>query len=310
MMYWKIKEPSGCSRPLRAHKPGKGAGMDHICIRRLEVYASCGCLEEEQRLGQKFYITCTLYFDVHAPAENDDLQLSINYASVCEDISRWMQEESCRLIETAADRLCRRLLRKYRLLQKVEIRLEKPQAPVPYPFETIYVQSSRSRHQVFLSAGSNIGDRRETIERGMGFLQQNPDIRVERCSGLYETAPYGYLDQPPFLNCCMEISTILSPRELLDALHQVENIMGRKREVHWGPRTLDLDIIFYDSETIDEQDLHIPHIDMANRLFVLVPLCEIAGYLRHPYLNKTVEQLLRDLQDAQKENRHGTEKLT
>ena len=94
----------------------------------------------------------------------------------------------------------------------------------------------------------------------------------------------------------LRLRTLLTPEELLDRFHELEAAANRERIIHWGPRTLDLDILFYDNEIIDTPNLHIPHIDMENRDFVLKPMVEIAPYLRHPVLNLTMEQLLKKLE--------------
>ena len=104
------------------------------------------------------------------------------------------------------------------------------------------------------------------------------------------------MEQDKFLNGVLKLRTFLPVDELLDRLHDLEKAADRKRIIHWGPRTLDLDILFYDNEIIDTEDLHIPHIDMENRDFVLKPMVEIAPYYRHPILNQTMEQLLNKLE--------------
>ena len=114
----------------------------------------------------------------------------------------------------------------------------------------------------------------------------------EAVSDYLVTEPYGVTDQDEFLNGVLKMRTLLSPEELLERLHQLEQEANRERIIHWGPRTLDLDILFYDQEIIDTADLHIPHPDMQNRDFVLAPMNQIAPYLRHPVLNQTISQLL------------------
>ena len=118
---------------------------------------------------------------------------------------------------------------------------------------------------------------------------------MEAVSDFLVTKPYGVTDQDDFLNGCIKLRTLLTPRELLDRLHHIEQAAGRERILRWGPRTLDLDILFYDDLILGEADLCIPHVDLPNREFVLRPLCEIAPYLHHPATGKTVREMLQEL---------------
>ena len=160
---------------------------------------------------------------------------------------------------------------------------------------------------VILSIGSNLGDRKGNIEEAVRMLGGLEGTKVLKVSGMYETEPVGYEDQPYFLNICVLVNTMQSPMELLDSIHEIENILKRKREIRWGPRTIDIDILLFDKQVIDEEDLQIPHPEMPNRMFVLQPLNEIAPYIRHPWLGKTVGQMFRELEAREKEQPSGNE---
>lgn len=136
--------------------------------------------------------------------------------------------------------------------------------------------------KAYLSLGSNLGDREKTLTQAVKDLQANPHIRVEQVSSWYETEPVGKVDQPWFLNGVVEITTDLSPRELLLECQKIENLHGRVRNEKWGPRTLDIDILLYDDLKIQTQELTIPHPRMKERTFVLVPLAELVPHLVLP----------------------------
>lgn len=135
---------------------------------------------------------------------------------------------------------------------------------------------------VFLSLGSNLGDRESLIRGALGLLASDADIRVERVSSLYETAPVGLSEQPDFINAVALVETDLPPTELLRRLQRIESALGRDRNQHWGPRIIDLDILLYGDQSVDTAFLTIPHIRMMDRAFVMAPLAEIAPDLRLP----------------------------
>jgi len=130
--------------------------------------------------------------------------------------------------------------------------------------------------------GSNLGDRRATLEYALDKLETAADLRIIRRSSLYETAPVGKTDQPSFLNLVVEVETALAPEALLDALQEIEQAFGRTRTVRWGPRTLDIDILLYGDATIRTPRLTAPHPEMTRRRFVIEPLLEIAPDLVLP----------------------------
>lgn len=145
--------------------------------------------------------------------------------------------------------------------------------------------------RVFLGLGSNLGDRRANLRRALELLVERGALRLERTSSVYETEPVGPVKQEKFLNAVVSGETGLSPLDLLDACREVEDSIGRRRSVHWGPRTIDLDILLYDDETVDLEELRVPHPRLGERAFVLVPLAEIAPDLILPSGERVSERL-------------------
>ena len=158
---------------------------------------------------------------------------------------------------------------------------------------------SPSTTVVYLSLGSNLGDRGAMLHAGIAALA-NAKVRARKISSFYETEPVDFLDQPWFLNCVVEAETNLSPVELLRALRGIESLLGSKKEFAKGPRLLDMDVLLYGDETIDLPELQITHPRMLQRKFVLAPLAEIAPKLKHPSWSATVAQLLASSTDPSK----------
>lgn len=132
-------------------------------------------------------------------------------------------------------------------------------------------------NNVYLSLGTNIGEREENLKKAVRMLNENKSISIESISSIYETAPVGYVDQPAFLNIALLIQTNLNAMEMLDVCQSIENSLGRVRDIRWGPRIIDLDILLYNDENIETDRLIVPHPRMFERAFVLVPLLEIAN---------------------------------
>lgn len=149
---------------------------------------------------------------------------------------------------------------------------------------------------VYLSLGSNIGDRLANLRAAIAALSR-AGIHVKQISSVYETEPVDYLEQSWFYNCVLEAETSLDPVVLLHALQAIESLMGSKKEIPKGPRIIDLDILFYGSETISTHELEIPHPRLHHRRFVLVPLAEIAPEFCHPALHATAAGLLARVSD-------------
>lgn len=130
-------------------------------------------------------------------------------------------------------------------------------------------------NDVYLSVGSNLGDRRVNLKQAVNLLAQNSAINVKKVSPIYQTQPVGGVPQDDFLNIAIHLSTSLDAHRLLDELHQIEQNLRRKRLIHWGPRTIDLDILYFNHETYQDDTLIIPHPEIANRRFVLIPLLDV-----------------------------------
>ncbi len=275
---------------------------DEIRIEGLEVYARHGVYPEETKNGQYFYVNAILCTNIRQAGREDNLERTINYGTVCHFITDWMQENTCLLLEAVAERLSQALLLEYDALADLELEIQKPHAPIRLPFGNVSVKVRRGWHRAYIAVGSNLGNRKTHILSGIQALKVHPLIKLKKVSKMIVTEPYGGVEQEDFLNGALEIETLLEPEELLEVLHQVEDAEGRKRTLRWGPRTLDLDILFYDRICYESENLVIPHVDLENRVFVLKPMSEIAPYFRHPINHKTMMGLLKELEQKNEED--------
>lgn len=265
--------------------------MDKIIIKKLEIYAYHGVMSEEKKKGQKFIVTVELSVSLRNAGVTDNLSETINYAQVCEDIRDVMLGEKYDLIEAAAENIAGTILVKYDTIKEVRVLLEKPDAPIDMIFDAMCVDITRKKHTAYLGIGSNLGDKEGYLDYAVDQLNRDDYIKVGKVSEYIVTEPYGDVEQDDFLNGCIEIETLYTPDELLSVVNDIELGAGRKRVIHWGPRTLDIDILLYDNDIVMTDSLKIPHIEMAKREFVLKPLCEIAPYAFHPGYNKTAMEL-------------------
>jgi 2-amino-4-hydroxy-6-hydroxymethyldihydropteridine diphosphokinase len=152
--------------------------------------------------------------------------------------------------------------------------------------------------RVFLGLGSNVGERERYLERALEALRMLPGSALIRQSSVYETEPVGVLNQPQFLNMAAELETNLAPDALLDALKDIERDLGRTTSVRWGPREIDIDIVYYGDTVTDAERLTIPHRELSARRFVLAPLSEIAPDFTDPRNQVTVAEMLRRCPDS------------
>lgn len=268
---------------------------DYIEIDNLIVFANHGVFREEETMGQRFMISLKLYADISKAANTDDISNSINYGEVCSFVTEFTKTHRAKLIEKAAQDIAYALLEKYPLLKTVEVKLKKPWAPIGLPLDNVLVNVTRGRAVAYLGIGSNMGDKKGYLDFAVKSIEENPYCKILNVSDYIETEPVGEVEQDKFLNACIAVETFLPPYDLLALVNEIENKAGRTREIHWGPRTLDVDILLYDERVINSEKLTIPHREMTKREFVLKPLSEIAPFAYHPIKHKYISELLEDL---------------
>lgn len=269
--------------------------MDKIHIENLQIFARHGVFREENVLGQKFVVSAVLYTDTHTAGMTDELIDSIDYGEVCGIIERAMTENTFKLIERAAEYTAREILLNCPLAHGVELTVKKPSAPILKPLDYVAVTIKREWHTVYLGIGSNMGDKKAYLDMAVEAMNENPMCRNVTASEYIVTAPVGGVEQDDFLNGAIGADTLMTPHELLDFAHEIEQKAHRTREIHWGPRTLDIDILLYDDIIMHDETLTIPHTEMHKREFALKPLCRLNPYIIHPVLKKTVTELLSEI---------------
>ena len=274
--------------------------MDKIYIRDLEFIGYHGVFEEEKKLGQKFYVSLELITNLRDAGLNDDILKTTHYGEVAKTVEKVFFSKKYDLIETLAEDIAREILLNFNLITELKLEIKKPWAPVGIPLDNVAVEINRKWTEAYISLGSNMGNKKENLEKAISELSQVKDTFVTKKSEIIETEPFGYKEQDDFLNACVGIKTLLPARELLKELLAIEKRMGRERKIKWGPRIIDLDIIFYGKEVIEEDDLIVPHPYMEYREFVLKPLEEIIPNFVHPLLMKRVSTLRKELEENEK----------
>jgi dihydroneopterin aldolase / 2-amino-4-hydroxy-6-hydroxymethyldihydropteridine diphosphokinase len=258
--------------------------MDQIELRGLRVHGRHGVLPFERRDGQDFLIDAVLSVDTRPAAATDDLALTADYGTLSERLAQIVAGEPVQLIETLAQRLADACLAEP-VVQRVRITVHKPDAPISRAFGDVAVTITRDRPvPAVLGLGSNLGARQQELQRAVDQLAATPGLRVTAVSPVYETDPVGGPDQPDFLNAVVLAMTDLPGPDLLRRAHAIEAAARRTREVRWGPRTLDVDIIAYGDQVSADPTLTLPHPRARERAFVLAPWrdadpgAELPGY--------------------------------
>lgn len=274
--------------------------MDKMYIKDLEVFAFHGVFQEEKSLGQKFIISLELDLDLKLAARTGDLLKTVHYGELCEKVEEEFKKNSCDLIETAVLNLADFILNEYKIINGIKVFLKKPWAPIKKHLDTVEIMIERKRHKAYIGLGSNMGDKENYLKEAINKICAEKGVELVKQSSFIATKPWGYLDQEDFLNSVIEIETIFEADELMDLLLKIELELNRKREIKWGPRTIDLDILMYDEVISSNEKVILPHPRMHEREFVLKPLNEIAPNLMHPVLNKRIFTLLEELNSKNK----------
>ena len=270
---------------------------DFIKVTNMKVFAYHGVLAEEKKNGQDFYLNAKVYVDMRKAGLTDKLEDTINYDQVCIFLAEVFAENQYDTVEAAAEYTVQEIMVNFPTIEAMELEVRKPHAPLTYVPEDISVTIYREWHTVYLSFGSNVGNPTGHINEAIIMLKEPYAIRNVKVSGLIETKPYGPVEQPNFVNGCLEMETYMDPEELVTYIHEIEDYFERDRSIHWGPRPIDLDIVFFDEYIYNSKTLSIPHADMENRMFVLEPLSQLCPGRRHPVWGKTVAQLKKELQE-------------
>jgi len=263
----------------------------------MKVFAYHGVLEEEKKNGQDFYLNAKVYVDMRKAGISDKLEDTINYDLVCTYLAEVFAERVFDTIEAAAEYTLQEIIVNFPSIEAMELEVRKPHAPLTYVPEDISVTIYREWHTVYLSFGSNVGNPTGHINEAISILKNPYAIRNVKRSDLFVTKPYGPVEQNDFVNGCLEMETYMDPEELVEYIHEIEDYFERDRSIHWGPRPIDLDIVFFDEYIYNSNTLTIPHADMENRMFVLEPLSQLCPGRRHPVWGKTVAQLKKELSE-------------
>jgi dihydroneopterin aldolase/2-amino-4-hydroxy-6-hydroxymethyldihydropteridine diphosphokinase len=251
---------------------------DRVVVRGITATGFHGVFDFERREGQPFVVDVELAVDLARAGASDNLTHTVHYGEVAADVVARIEGEPFDLIERLAQVIAEDALARP-LVESVTVTVHKPKAPVGVEFGDVEVRWLRARPlvPVVIALGANLGEPAETVMGVLEDLQLSQVVTCPSSSGLWETDPVGGPDQPTYVNAVLTGLTRLSPRRLLDLLHEIEAAHGRTREVRWGARTLDLDLIQYgapgESSEVrsDDPDLTLPHPRAHERAFVLQP---------------------------------------
>lgn len=274
--------------------------QSYVEIEGLEVEAKHGCLDFEKTTPQKFVFDCRFWGDFSLAMSSDSLDRALDYGEAAKIIADVTVNNSFNLIERLSKEVLGSLSKKYPYLDKIDLKVSKPMAPIDIPKKSVAYFTSLCSRPVYLGLGSSMGDKSSYIDFAVNALAKFGSVK--KCSDKIVTKPYGGVAQNDFLNAVVLFNTFLNPSELLSAVNEIEAQAKRDRSVKWGDRTLDIDIISYDDIVMNTKRLTLPHVDFRNRGFVLYPLRQIAPDFVCPETGKSIQTLVAELENSAKTN--------
>lgn len=287
-----------------------GGRVDQVAVRGIRGRGRHGVLDHEKRDGQDFSVDVVMHVPTVRAGRSDRLVDAVDYSEVAATAHRILTGPSLDLVEAVAEQIAAAVMADHRLLA-VDVTVHKPQAPVGVPFDDVTVSVRRTRDDLradtapaaavraVLALGANLDDPYDTLHQAVLDLSLLDGVTVVETSPVVDSAPVGGPEQGRYLNAVVLVDTTLSPRALLHACQDVETAHGRTREVRWGARTLDVDVVVFGDVQLDAHELGLPHPMAASRRFVLLPwsLVDPAAQLQEYGFSRPVAELLEDLMD-------------
>ncbi|MFC2145021.1 2-amino-4-hydroxy-6-hydroxymethyldihydropteridine diphosphokinase [Actinomycetota bacterium] len=281
--------------------------MFKIFVNNLKLYGYHGVREHEKKDGQYFLFNIEIFIEDSDYSGRDKLENTLSYSDVIREVKRINKSEKYDLLETFSQVLANRIMEMSGIVRKVIIRIEKPSPPINEKLDTVGVEyildkddyrpietrdlkpgsiknsGTDDLNKAYLSLGSNMGNRKINLKKALKLLENNPSISIESISSLYETEPMYVKDQKSFYNIVVKasIASNMGPFELLGFIKAVEYGLGRKNiGTRYGPRPIDIDILFFGDKIIESEILEIPHPKIVERKFVLLPLSEVTSDIK------------------------------
>jgi len=268
--------------------------MFRILIKDLNLFGYHGVKESEKKDGQNFCFNIEILISKGSFLNDDDIDNTVNYSEVIKLIKRINSSERFNLLETFSQTIAEDIMKISPLVEKVMVRIEKTSPPIKENLESVGVEyvldrkreekdkSKNKKVDVYLSLGSNVGDRENNLRKAVDLISSNPNINVVKVSSIYETEPMYLKDQNSFYNVVLQAHTgiELGPFEMMGFLKGIEFGFGRKKDIKYGPRIIDIDLLYYGEMVIESDFLTLPHPRIEERKFVLAPLSEIAPELK------------------------------